>query len=207
MTSPPYLLKIIRQIVLIIIGLSIIYLTYRSKFESSPFDFIFWAPLLLTGIILALVTLYKEIKLYLKEKKFFNFAFTGCSLIFIITIVVLINNINTTFNKPTLLHAYYDGDFNGSSIDFKTDSTYIFENSAIGFSTYIYGNYKINQNKITLDTNNLDSVIETDKLEIREVKIQYNDSIKKEKQLFQIDEQGKIINNFTIFKITEDNRH
>ncbi|MEE1897939.1 hypothetical protein V1389_06315 [Flavobacterium rakeshii] len=200
-------MKLLRQITILIIGFTLIYITWRSKYESSLFDAMFYPPLLLTGIILALVTLYKEIKLYLKEKKFFNFAFTGCSLIFTITIAVLINNINTTFNKPTLLRAYYDGDFNGSSIDFKTDSTYILENSAIGFSAYIYGNYKINQNKITLDTNNLDSVIETDKLEIREVKIQYNDSIKKEKQLFQIDEQGKIINNFTIFKITEDNRH
>ncbi|QEE49040.1 hypothetical protein FUA48_05435 [Flavobacterium alkalisoli] len=199
-------MKLLRQITILIIGFTLVYLTWRSKHEVSLFDAMFWIPLLLTGTILALVTLYKEIKLYRKEKKLVNFTFTYCSLSFIIIIITLQININSNFSKPTLLRASYDGDFNGSSIDFKTDSTYIFENFAIGFSTYIYGNYRINQNKITLDTNNLDNLIETDKLEIQKVKTQDRDSIKKEKYLFPINDKGEIIDYYLSLKVVEDNR-
>lgn len=200
-------MKLLRQITILIIGFTLVYLTWRSKHEVSLFDTMFWIPLLLTGTILALVTLYKEIKLYRKEKKLVNFAFTYCSLSFIIIIITLQININSNFSKPTLLRASYDGDFNGSSIDFKTDNTYIFENSAIGFSSYLYGDYSIIQNKITLDTNNLDNTIETNKLEIREIETQDRDSIKPEKYLFLVNEEGKIIDKYFIFKITEDNRY
>lgn len=184
-------MKLIRQIALLIIGILLVCLTWRSKYEVSVFDVILSIPLLILGPILFFITLYKEIIQYKKEKQLINLCFTFSSLIFITIIITTNININSTFSKPTLLRAYYDGDFNGSSIDFKTDNTYIFENSAIGFSTYIYGNYSIIENKITLDTNNLDNAIETNKLEIREIETQDRDSIKPEKYLFLVNEEGK----------------
>jgi hypothetical protein len=55
-------------------------------------------------------------------------------LIFIVGALV-----NHEFDKPTLLKVYYSWDFNGIGIDFRTDRTYILNNSAIGPGNYFYG--------------------------------------------------------------------
>lgn len=59
--------------------------------------------------------------------------------------------INREFEKPSLLNVFYDGDYNGRGIDFKTDGSYIMDEMAIGFIDYSYGTYSIRNNKTTLN--------------------------------------------------------
>ncbi|RZK56817.1 MAG: hypothetical protein EOO87_04490 [Pedobacter sp.] len=114
--------------------------------------------------------------------------------------------IQRKFNQPTLIKVFYDGDYNGTAIDFKKDGTYIFDNSAIGLSDYTYGTYKINGNNIILDTDQIDNLTDLKQLKIHEKEINYQDGIKKELYLFQVDTNGKIIDRTTEYRVTIDNR-
>ena len=114
--------------------------------------------------------------------------------------------INKNFDKPTLIRIYYDGDFNGTGIDFKTDGTYIFDNSAIGMSDYQYGTFTIKGNEITLDKSELDNVIKTNRLEIRPKTIEYSDRTEIENYVYQTDENAEILKSETEFRVVIDNR-
>ncbi len=109
------------------------------------------------------------------------------------------------FNKPTLIRAYYDGDFNGTSIDFKTDGTYIFDNHSIGLSEYVYGKYKINGQSISLDRNEIDNVIKTDILEIKDITENGIDYLAGT-YILQIKSNGNEIEQATKFRVVKDNR-
>ena len=106
-----------------------------------------------------------------------------------------------------MIRGYYDGDFNGSGIDFKKDGTYIFENHAMGFSDFIFGFYEIEENIITLDRNEIDNVIKTNKLEIKSYLIKYPEKDKNEKFLVQINENGNELKRESGLKIIIDNRN
>ncbi len=108
-------------------------------------------------------------------------------------------------NKPTLVRVFYDGDFNGTGIDFKTDVTYIFDNFAIGLSDFTYGTYKIEGQKITLDKNEIENVIKTNLLEIKDIKENGVDYLAGE-YLFQIDQNGSEMKTAIKFRVVEDNR-
>lgn len=107
------------------------------------------------------------------------------------------------FDKPTLLKVFYDGDFNGTGIDFKTDGSYIFENSAIGLSDYFYGTYSISGSRITMDNDQIDNLINLKYLEIREKKTINNESAL---YLYQIDSLGNLVDNSEEYRVTIDNR-
>ena len=118
-------------------------------------------------------------------------------LISILAIFDIRRQIN--FDKPSLLKVFYDGDFNGTSIDFKTDGTYIFDNAAIGLSNYFYGTYKITDNSIIMDKDLLDNLDHFKYLEIREKE---NEDL----YLYQIDSLGNLIETSTQFRVVMDNR-
>ncbi|MBX3162891.1 MAG: hypothetical protein KF900_00265 [Bacteroidetes bacterium] len=111
--------------------------------------------------------------------------------------------INNNFNKPTLLKVFYDGDYNGTGIDFKTDGTYIFDNSAIGLSDYSYGTYKIDGNKIIMDKDTIDNLTNLKYLEIRDKQIVEG---KAELYLVQVDRLGNVIERSDEYRVTIDNR-
>ena len=122
-------------------------------------------------------------------------------------IVTLEIKILTIFKKPTLLKVYYDGDFNGTGIDFKTEGTYIFDNSAIGLSDYYYGEYTITGDLITMDKDQIDNISGLKYLKIKEKKIAYKDSTKNELYLFRVDEDGNTIRSTSEFRVIVDNRN
>lgn len=100
---------------------------------------------------------------------------------------------------------FYDGDFNGVGLDFKTDGTYIYDDWAIGISEFQYGTYTINGDKISINDTN--RCVTSRLLEIRNMEYTtYQDSVKKEKYLFQVDDKGEVIDDLS-FRVVEDNRH
>jgi len=196
---------IIRVIGILTVGLLLIKMTYQFKYSTFMFDLIFFGGLTLIGLVFLIWSLFTDLKRFRTEKKIISLIPIGLSLIFMSTIWVWNVQINSNFDKPTLIRIFYDGDFNGTGIDFKTDGTYIFDNSAIGFSDFTYGEYEINGNVITLDRNSLDN-INTNRLEIRPKLIEYSDRKETEKYVYQIDENGNLIENTTEFRLVVDNR-
>ncbi|GAA4139280.1 hypothetical protein GCM10022216_17300 [Sphingobacterium kyonggiense] len=199
-------MKIIRLILIFIIGGPLTYLTYKSQFQVLFGESIIWLFLIVTGVSVLFWTLITDIKLYKVSKQPQSFALTIICIILIGIIIGLELKIQNNLNKPTLLRVFYDGDYNGTGIVFKENGTYIFHNSAIGLTDYYYGNYKINGNKITLDKDKIDNIENIRHLEVREKGVEFHDSIKNELFLFQVDENGKIITNGLEYRVTIDNR-
>ena len=170
------------------------------------FDLIFFGGLSIIGLVFLIWSLFTDLKHFRTEKRIISLIPIGLAIIFTITIWVWNARINSNFDKPSLVRIFYDGDFNGTGIDFKTDGTYIFDNSAIGLSDFIYGTYEINGNRIILDKKTLDNVVVTNQLEIRPKLIEYSDRTETEKYVFQIDENGNLIENSTEFRLVVDNR-
>ena len=199
-------MKIIRLILILLVGGYLTYLTYSFQFQTFFGDAVIWFLLIAVGVFIFLWTIFKDFKVYKIENHIQSFALTFLCLTFISTILILEFKIQRNFDKPTLLKVYYDGDYNGTAIDFKKDGTYIFENSAIGLNSYSYGTYEINRNKITLDRDQIDNLTNLKHLKIDEKQINYQDGTKKELYLFQVDTNDMVIESTTEYRITIDNR-
>lgn len=197
---------IIRVIGILTVGLLLVKMTYQFKYSTFMFDLIFFGGLSIIGLVFLIWSLFTDLKHFRTEKRIISLIPIGLAIIFTITIWVWNARINSNFDKPSLVRIFYDGDFNGTGIDFKTDGTYIFDNSAIGLSDFIYGTYEINGNRIILDKKTLDNVVVTNQLEIRPKLIEYSDRTETEKYVFQIDENGNLIENSTEFRLVVDNR-
>lgn len=199
-------MKIFRLILILLVGGYLTYLTYSFQFRTFFGDAIIWLLLIGIGILLFIWTIIKDFQVFKTEKRILNFTLTSLCLIFVFSILFLEFKIQRKFNQPTLIKVFYDGDYNGTAIDFKKDGTYIFDNSAIGLSDYTYGTYKINGNNIILDRDQIDNLTDLKQLKIHEKEINYQDGIKKELYLFQVDTNGKIIDRTTEYRVTIDNR-
>lgn len=199
-------MKIFRLILILLVGGYLTYLTYSFQYRTFFSDAIIWFLLIGIGILLFIWTIIKDFQVFKTEKRVLNFTLTSLCLIFVFSILLLEFKIQSYFNKPTLLKVYYDGDYNGTTIDFKKDGTYIFDHSAIGLSDYTYGTYEINGNNITLDRDQIDNLTNLKQLKIDEKEINYQDGSKKEFYLFQVDTNGKIIDRTTEYRVTIDNR-
>ena len=196
-------MRIVRLILILLVGGLLTYLTYKTKYHTFFFEAIIWGGLILVGSLIFVWTVLKDIQLFKTEKRFLNFGLTFLSIFFIAIILTLEIKINIAFNKPTLLKVYYDGDYNGTAIDFKTDGTYIFDNSAIGISDYFYGTYKIDGNKITIDKDTIDNLTNLKYLELRNKQIQEGNF---ELYLFQVDRSGNLLERSDEYRVTIDNR-
>ena len=199
-------MKIIRLILILALGGSLTYLTYKSQFGASITDVFTLGGLTLLAVIVLFWTITEDLRLYKKQKKVQSLVLTAICLIFITVILILGISITNHFNSPTLLKVYYNGDYNGTGIDFKTDGTYIFDNSSMGYSHYYSGKYYINGNKITLDRDTIDNLTNLRFLEVREKKTGYKTESNNELYLFQIDISNNIIPEATEYRVIIDNR-
>jgi len=196
-------MKKIRLLLILLIGGLLTYFAFQSQFKTFFFDSIIELGLLLLGLSISIWTLVTDIKNYRTNRQLKTFALTILCLAFAFFIATFHIRTQINFNKPTLLKVFYDGDFNGTGIDFKTDGTYIFDNSAIGLSDYFYGTYKIANNRITMDKDQFDNLTNLKYLEIREKKTENNTT---DLYLYQIDSVGNLIGNSDEFRVTIDNR-
>jgi hypothetical protein len=193
-----------RLILVLLLGGVMAFLAYRSKYQTFFFADEIWRFLIFCGVILFVYAVIKDVKNYRLNKQLRHLSTTITAVIFIIVIQLMKYNTSKNFNKPSLLKVFYSGDFNGTAIDFKRDGTYIFDNSSIGQSDYLYGTYQITGNKIIIDKNDLDNVVTTSILEIRDKQVEHSGSY--EKYLYQLSKDGQVINNATEFRVVVDNR-
>ena len=66
---------------------------------------------------------------------------------------------------------FYDGNYNGTGIDFKTGGTFIFDDAAIRVSEDQYRTYRITGDRIVIDKKGLNNVALSSVLEVREKEI------------------------------------
>jgi len=199
-------MKAIRLILIFLVGGALIYFTHKSKYQSFFFDAVISMFLFFLAGILLLWSVVKDLKNYQSNKQLLNFATTMTAVLFALIIMVMEHNINKNFDKPTLIEVFYNGDYNGAGIDFKTDGTYIFDISALGLTNFQYGTYKISGDKIVIDKINLDGVVVTNLLEVRNQQVQYQDSTRSELYLYQVSNTGVVIDNTFEFRVVVDNR-
>lgn len=195
----------LRVFLTILVGLLMVYKTYQFKYSDFIFDEIIYKLIGIVGLVVwgSILRLdLKELKEYNQTKYLINGVIGITALILGLAISWRITN---NFNKPTLVKIFYDGDFNGTAIDFKKDGTYIFDNFCTG-SNYEYGSYEIRGDDIELDKKNIANVIQSNHLKIVEEKVTYEDEIKEENYVFQIDENGNRLDNKIEFRVTIDNR-
>ncbi|MEN2401033.1 hypothetical protein GKZ90_0014700 [Flavobacterium sp. MC2016-06] len=200
-------MRLLRLILILIIGGLLTNLTLKLKYGDYFGESLIWSVLILIGVFVFVQTLLKEIKLYKTENKIKSFSLTFIGLLFIGIILTIDIQIQNDFNKPTLLKVFYNGDYNGIGIDFKTNGTYIFDNSAIGMSNFYYGTYKIEGNKITLDRDKIDNLNNLRNLEIKEKEINSATGTEKELYLFEVDKNGNNIDRATEYRVKVDNRY
>ena len=200
-------MKAIRLISIILVGRLLTYLTFKSRYQIFCLEAVVWAFSICVGIILFLWSTVQDYKNYQSTKNLLSFLPTAIVVMLTLLILSVEYDIKADFEKPSLLAVYYDGDINGSGIDFKNDGTYIFQSSAVGLSNFKYGTYKIYGDKIVIDNNELDNVVTTNLLEVRLGHVEYADSTRSERFLYQLSNSGHILDEAIEFRVVVDNRN
>lgn len=190
--------KYIRPSLIFIIALTAIYRAWKLKYGFFFFEIFTW--ILLFGIWIALFirTIYKESNTSSTLHPLNKISFTA--IMTVISIIVAATFIWSKWEegKPTLILALHQKEYSNFSFDFKTDGTYIYEESAIGGYIRSYGEYTIQNDTIILSHNEIKDLIDTNKLV-------FTTKTKKEPWL-QPAKQSTDTITFD-FKIIEDNRN
>ena len=161
------------------------------------------------GLLILAWTIRKDRKEFKTSQKLTNYLPTSIGILLIIANIALFYHQDNKVNTPTLIRGFYDGGFNGFSVDFKKNGNYIMANGSGLGQSYFYGTYSLNDSIITIDKLKIDNVIVTNKLVIRTENYYPKDSLELLKSnanyITQIDNRGKEFGGLR-FRVTKDNR-
>ena len=161
----------------------------------------------LIGLIIFGISFVKDLKNYQKTKRIKSLLTTIIGLILIAIFSILFFQDDYKKNSATLIRGFNDGGFNGFSVDFKKNGNYVMANGSGLGQSYFYGKYKMKDSIITIDKNEIDNVIETNKFVIRNDPYFPKESQKTEANyITQIDENGNEVDQNLRFRVTVDNR-
>ena len=186
---------------LLIIGLYYNLLRIKNSDTEMVFQEFFYAFLILLFLIFLSFSVSKDFKKYKTSKSFKSFIPSTIGFLILISFAINAFVLSLRDNSPVLIHAGYDGGFNGAWFEFKKDGTYKFVDHAGIGADITRGNYEIKDSLITLDKSKIANVIVSNKLIIR--KENYTDSTKV-KMLYQIDEKHSVVNDNFKFLIHEE---
>ena len=203
--------KILRIILLTIFGTWFTYKLYQTAEDDFFLDGIILLVIAFIGLVILIWTIRKDRKEFKTTKKLISYLPSFIGLLFILTNIGLFYYQDSKTNAATLISGFYDGGFNGFSVDFKTDGNYVMANGSGLGQSYFYGTYKLKDSIITIDKSNIDNCIKTNKLVIRTESYYQKDSIdlikSKANYITQIDDKGNEIDREFRFRVTEDNRN
>ena len=172
--------------------------------EESVFDGLILFFLGISFQTFFIISIYKGIKYFKLKKNKFELMpiFFGFIIIFIF--FGFWYKCEKMDISPIILRANYDGDVNGFSLEFREDGTYKFFNYSFFGGKYYRGKYTLRDSILILDKNNIDNVIRTNKLVIRN----FNDNVgKKISRIVQIDNKhNRIEEQYFDFIVSEDKR-
>ncbi|MDF2438869.1 MAG: hypothetical protein K0Q95_3245 [Bacteroidota bacterium] len=167
---------------------------------------------ILTGMMFGLVSiiflllfcwvLYRDQRIYRATSNKLNFIPTIAGLLLILSFFVTSYVLSLRDKSPKLLQAAYDGGYNGAWFEFREDGTYKFCNSSGIGVDYFRGKYSMTDTIITLDKMNIDNVIKSNKLAIRQ-----NLSLASPtKEIYQINDNHAMVDKNFVFTVNFDNR-
>lgn len=194
--------KIARIISLIILGIWIAYMMNRRSREDFFLDGLLLAPITIIGLVIFIGTVYKEYKEFRITRRLSSYLATYIGLFFLFLNIGLMWYYESRVNSPSLISGFYDGGFNGFSVDFKKDGNYVMANGSGLGQTYFYGKYSIKDSIITIDKSNIDNCIKTNRLLIRIIDSVGSDA----NYITQIDSNGDEISKEFRFRVVLDER-
>lgn len=197
-----------RSFILLFLGVWFLYKSYATIQSDSIFDGLVFFFIFISGISVYGWTLIKDRDLYLLTKKKMSYFPTILGAVILLIIGAYLYYQNSITNAKTSIAAFYDGGFNGFSIDLKENGTYIMANGSGLGSFYFYGTYTIKDSIITLDKSNIDGVIKSNKLGIKKYApfSLINQDEQKYGYITELDEEGNEAKTYFKFRIVEDNR-
>lgn len=175
---------------LLIIGFYYNFWVIQNADKEMVFQEFVYGGLILIFLILLGISLRKDILKYKEGKNWKSFFPTIIGMTILLSFLASSLVLKIRDNSPVIIQAGYDGGFNGAWFDFRKDGTYKFANSGGIGADFFRGKYTLSDTIITLDKTEIDNVIKTNKLAIREIK---NFDSTKIKVIYQIDENHNII--------------
>ena len=192
------------SILLLIFGYFLIKNFIITYEEESVFDDLVLLFLGISFLIFFLISIYKGIKYFKLNKNKFELMPIFLGFIIIFTFLGFWYKCEKMDISPIILRANYDGDVNGFSLEFREDGTYKFFNYSFFGGKYYRGKYTLRDSILILDKNNIDNVIRTNKLVIRNL----NENVDKRiSRIVQIDNNhNRIEEQYFDFIVSEDKR-
>ena len=185
---------------LVITGIYYLYFSIKNADNTFIFDGIIYFLLILLFIVFFTITFKNDFKNFKVSKNYKSFLFTTVGVLMIFINIVCQLYLSSRDDSAIILKAFYDGDYNGSSLEFREDGMYKFSNgSGLGESIQ-RGSYSINDTVITLDKTNIDNVIQSKSLLLR--KGLNGADIK----ILQVDNNFNLIHKATEFRVVYDKR-
>lgn len=187
---------------LIVSIFSIILITRQRGYWQGSFAFDMELDIICWSIV-GVFTIWPILVSFLKAGKILPLSqvskiVLGISISSIVIVAAMSSNRHQYFDQKSLLKIGTSADFNGVTIDFKKDGTYIFNRYGLG-ADYGYGSYAISQNHIYLQPENPTGTHISDSLIIV---IGVNGT----QTVVEVDGMGKEEANSTRFQVIEDNR-
>ena len=189
-----------------VISLAGLYLSYQA-ITSLDHEFIFdGAVNTFFGIIAAITFLtvaLLDTRQFDRTKNLSSFAATFIGVVIFIGYLLVLNNYKQRDNSPSQIYCVTKmNDFNGVSIDFRKDGTYKLTSWSIGADIY-RGKYTIKDSIITIDKSKIENCIVSNRFVIRQDRA-IDSTGKRDRSVYQIDEQGQVVKHATDFRIIED---
>lgn len=199
----------LRSFILILLGVWFLYTSHATIQSDSIFDGLIFFFIFVSGISVYGWTIIKDTDLYFLTKKKISYLPTSIGTVMLLIIGIYLYYQNSITNAKTSIRAFYDGGFNGISIDLKKNGTYIVANGSFMGNDYFYGTYSIKDSTITLDKSNIDGVITSNKLGIKKYApfSLINQDEQKYGYITELDEKGNEAKTYFKFRIVEDNRN
>ena len=186
-----------------LVGFYISYQTISNLDHEDLFDKevnIFYG--IVAAITLLLVFAFEK-RLYSETKKLNSFIATFIGLTIILGHFLILSSYKQRDKTPSQIYCVTKiTDFNGVSIDFRKNGTYKLTSWSLGADIY-RGNFTIKDSIITIDKSRIENCIVSNRFVIRQDG-EIDSTGKQEKSIYQIDQQGRIINRSTDFRVVDD---
>lgn len=187
-----------RIYILLLLGILFAFILYNSYHYDNHFEIFTYLILGGTGLYLFYKGISGEIENYKKTKELKSYSLTFTGILLTLLNLGIYIYYETKINSETLIKANNYGVY----ADFKTNGQYVIKIGSWASKKYFYGNYLINDSIITLDKNEFNDVLISNRFVIRNESTHENKETNySKKYIVQIDKNGKEIKNLETYDI------
>lgn len=194
--------KIARIISIAVLGVGVTYMVYRKAQEDFFLDGLLLLPIVIVWFIIFIGTVRKERREFKVSRKWSSYLASFIGLFFFLANAGLMWYYDNRLSSPSLITGFYDGGFNGFSVDFKKNGNYVMTNGSGLGQSYFYGSYSIKDSIITIDKLNIDDCIKTNRFVIRITEAIGSGA----NYITQIDKNGNELDKEFRFRVVIDDR-